>query len=155
MDYKEQVLVPRIDNLLDRLKGVKLFYQLDLKIGYHQMRVEDSSVPMIAFKTRYGLYKFRVMPFGLINAPAFFMNLINTLFQPFLDRFVIIFIDDSFEEHKHHLKHVLDVLRDQKLHAKFSKCHFWPKKVYFLGLVVLVERISVNPDKVVAIREWK
>lgn len=158
---KNRYPMPRIDDLLDQLKGACVFSQLDLQSGYHQMRVEEPSIPLTAFRTRYGLYEFPVMPFGLTNAPAFFMDLMNRLFQPFLDQFVIIFIDDilvysrSIEEHRHHLRKVLEVLREQKLYAKFSKCHFWKKEVRFLGHVVSEDGISVDPDKVVAVREWK
>ena len=158
---KNKYPMPRIDDLLDQLRGAKVFSQFDLRTGYHQMRVEEDSIPMTAFRTRYGLYEFPVMPFGLTNAPAFFMDLMNRLFQPYLDRFVIIFIDDilvysrSVEEHHHHLRQVLQILREQRLYAKFSKCHFWQKEVRFLGHVVSEAGIAVDPEKVVAVQEWK
>ena len=158
---KNKYPLPRIDDLFDQLKGASVFSQFDLRTGYHQMRVEDSSIPITAFRTRYGLFEFEVMPFGLSNAPAFFMDLMNRIFRPYLDKFVIVFIDDilvysrSMEEHREHLRIVLQLLRDHQLYAKFSKCHFWESEVRFLGHVVTSEGISVDPAKVVAVREWK
>ena len=138
IDYKElnkvtiknKYPLPRIDDLFDQLKEASIFSQFDLRTGYHQMGVSEESIPLTAFRTRYGLYEFPVMPFGLTNAPAYFMDLMNRIFQPYLDKFVIIFIDDILvyskneEEHREHLKVVLQTLRERQLYAKFSKCHF-------------------------------
>ena len=153
--------LPRIDDLLDQLKGASVFSKLDLRTGYHQMRVEDDSVPITAFRTRYGLFEYRVMPFGLTNAPAFFMDLMQRIFRPFIDHFVIVFIDDiliysrDMTEHARHLRIVLQTLRDHQLFAKFSKCEFWKDEMRFLGHVVSGSGIAVDPDKVAAVRDWR
>ena len=158
---KNKYPLPRIDDLFDQLAGAKVFSRLDLASGFHQMKVEDSSVKYTAFNTRYGLYEFLVMPFGLTNAPSYFVDLMNRTFRDFLDRFVLIFIDDILvyskteEEHKHHLHLVLTRLKENKLNAKFSKCLFWKKEVDFLGHVISSHGISVNSNKVVAIQAWK
>src|SRR5659263_165402 len=125
------------------------------------MRVEDSSIPMTAFRTRYGSYEFPVMPFGLSNAPAYFMDLMNRIFSEYLDEFVIVFIDDilvySKDEVSHaiHLRKVLELLRRHVLFAKYSKCHFWEKEVRFLGHVLSADGVAVDPEKVRAVQEWK
>ncbi|KAJ9563826.1 hypothetical protein OSB04_008986 [Centaurea solstitialis] len=137
--------LPRIDDLFDQLQGASFFSKIDLRFGYHQVRVHEEDVPKTAFRTRYGHYEFMVMPFGLTNAPAVFMDLMNRICRPYLDKFVIVFIDDiliysqSREEHEQHLKVVLELLMDQKLYAKFSKCEFWIRETpteirQFLGL---------------------
>ncbi|GJU78893.1 putative reverse transcriptase domain-containing protein [Tanacetum coccineum] len=131
--------LPRIDDLFDQLQGAKHFSKIDLRSGYHQLRVKEQDISKTAFRTRYGHYEFLVMPFGLTNAPAVFMDLMNRVFHEFLDKFVIVFIDDilvfskSKEEHEEHLRTVLQILRQEKLYAKFSKCEFWLSKVAFLG----------------------
>ena len=136
IDYKQlnrvtirnQYHLPRIDELFDQLQGSRVYSKIDLRSGYHQLRVQESDVPKTAFRTRYGHYEFLVMPFGLTNAPAAFMDLMNRVFQPYLDRFVIIFIDDilvysgSSEEHSEHLRIVLQTLRERQLYAKLRKC---------------------------------
>ncbi|XP_058766746.1 uncharacterized protein LOC131640358 [Vicia villosa] len=138
---KNKYPLPRIDDLLDQLKGASVFSKIDLRSGYHQIRVKRSDVPKTAFRTRYGHYEFLVMPFGVTNAPAVFMDYMNRIFQPYLDQFVVIFIDDilvysrSPEEHVEHLRIVLSTLREKQLYAKFSKCEFWLSEVSFLGHV--------------------
>ncbi|KAI3758494.1 hypothetical protein L6452_06058 [Arctium lappa] len=125
------------------------------------MRVRDEDIPKTAFRTRYGHYEFMVMPFGLTNAPAVFMDLMNRVCRPYLDKFVIVFIDDILiysrrkEDHEQHLKLILELLKDQKLYAKFSKCEFWIREVHFLGHVVNQEGIQVDPAKVEAIKKWE
>ena len=125
---KNKYPLPRIDDLFDQLKGAKVFSKIDLRSGYHQLRIKDEDIPKTAFRTRYGHYEFTVMPFGLTNAPAAFMDLMNRVFRRHLDEFVIVFIDDiliyskSPEEHEEHLRIVLQTLKENQLYAKFSKC---------------------------------
>ena len=158
---RNQYPLPRIDELFDQLQGSRVYSKIDLRSGYHQLRVQESDVPKIAFRTRYRHYEFLVMPFGLTNAPAAFMDLMNRVFQPYLDRFVIVFIDDilvysgSSEEHSEHLRIVLQTLRERQLYAKLSKCQFWLDRVAFLGHVISVEGVSVNSHKIEAVVNWK
>ena len=122
--------MPRIDDLFDQLQGARVFSKIDLRSGYHQLKIKEIDILKTAFRTRYGHYEFLVMPFGLTNAPAAFMDLMNRVFHPYLDQFVIVFIDDilvyskSADEHALHLEIVLQTLRDRQLYAKFSKCEF-------------------------------
>ncbi|GKE17564.1 putative reverse transcriptase domain-containing protein, partial [Tanacetum coccineum] len=133
---------------------------IDLRSGYHQLRVREEDIPKTAFRTRYGHYEFQVMSFGLTNAPAVFMDLMNRVCKPYLDRFVIVFIDDiliyskSRKEHKGHLKLILKLLKEEELYAKFSKCEFWLSKVQFLGHVIDSEGIHVDPAKIESIKDW-
>ena len=147
MVYRNMVIVknkyhlPRIDDLFDQLQGAQCFSKIDLRSGYHQLRIRSGDKPKIAFRMRYGHYEFLVMSFGLTNAPIDFMDLMNLVLRPFLDRFVIAFIDDILvysrsEEHAMHLRFVLQTLREYQLYAKFSKCEFWLDQVAFLGHVV-------------------
>ncbi|XP_019246426.1 PREDICTED: uncharacterized protein LOC109226077 [Nicotiana attenuata] len=135
---KNKYPLPRIDDLFDQLQGARVFSKIDLRSGYHQLRIRASDVPKTAFRTRYGHYEFLVMSFGLTNAPAAFMELMNRVFRPYLDMFVIVFIDDilvysrSQEEHEQHLRVVLQSLRDSHLYAKFSKCEFVAGSVIFV-----------------------
>jgi hypothetical protein len=158
---KNKYPLPRIEDLFDQLKGATVFSKIDLRSGYHQLKIRPSDVPKTAFVTRYGLYEFLVMSFGLTNAPAFFMNLMNKVFMEYLDKFVVVFIDDvliysrSDEEHEEHLRKVLDRLREHQLYAKFSKCEFWLRKVDFLGHVISAEGVAVDPAKVEAVLNWK
>ncbi|KAL4038164.1 hypothetical protein IC575_001771 [Cucumis melo] len=154
---KNRYPLPRIDDLFDQLQGATVFSKIDLRSGYHQLRIKDEDVPKTAFRSRYGHYEFIVMSFGLTNAPAVFMDLMNRVFREFLDTFVIVFIDDILiyskteAEHEEHLRMVLQTLRDNKLYAKFSKCEFWLKQVSFLGHVVSKDGVSVDPAKIEAI----
>ena len=158
---RNQYPLPRIDDLFDQLQGAKVFSKIDLRSGYHQLKVRREDVPKTTFRTRYGHSEFLVMPFGLTNAPAAFMDLMNRVFGPYLDKFVIVFIDDilvyssSKEEHAEHLRIVLQTLREHQLYAKFIKCQFWLDRVTFLGHVVSAEGISVDPQKIEAILDWK
>ena len=120
----------RIDDLFDQLRGARVYSKIDLRTGYHQLRVRETDVPKTTFRTRYGHFEFTVMPFGLTNALAAFMDLMHRMFQPYLDHFVVIFVDDNLIysqsewEHEYHLRIVLQLLRDHQLYAKFSKCEF-------------------------------
>ena len=157
---KNKYPLPRIDDIFDQLGGLKVFSKLDLRSGYHQLKVKKEDVQKTAFRTRYGHYEFVVMPFGVTNAPAVFMNLMNLIFYDFLDKFVVIFIDDiliyskSEAEHAEHLRLVLQTLRKHQLYVKFSKCEFWLDRVAFLGHIVSGSGIEVDPAKVKAVREW-
>ncbi|KAJ9536799.1 LOW QUALITY PROTEIN: hypothetical protein OSB04_un000023 [Centaurea solstitialis] len=158
---KNRYPLPRIDDLFDQLQGATYFSKIDLRSGYHQMRVREEDIAKTAFRTRYGHYEFLVMPFGLTNAPAVFMDLMNRVCRPYLDKFVIVFIDDiliysqSKEDHEHHLRLILELLKAEKLYAKFSKCEFWIREVHFLGHVVNKEGIHVDPAKIEAIKKWE
>ncbi|KAA0057168.1 pol protein [Cucumis melo var. makuwa] len=157
---KNRYPLPRIDDLFDQLQGAIVFSKIDLRSGYHQLRIRDSDIPKTTFCSRYGHYEFIVMSFGLTNAPAVFMDLMNRVFKDFLDSFVIVFIDDILiyskteAEHEEHLRQVLETLRANRLYAKFSKCEFWLKKVSFLGHVVSSEGVSVDPAKIEAVTNW-
>ena len=143
--------LPRIDDLFDQLQGASMFFKIDLRFVYHQLRIKESDVPKTVFRTQYDHYKFLVMPFRLMNAPAAFIDLMNRLFHPYLDQFVIVFIDDilvysrNAEEHAFHLWIVLQTLKDRKLPAKFSKCEFWLNKVVFLKQIVSGNGIFADP----------
>ena len=138
-----------------------MFFKIDLRSGYHQLRIQEQDVVKTAFHSRYGHYEFLVMPFGLTNAPVVFMDLMNQVFRPFLDQFVIVFIDDvlvysrSEEEHEQHLRVVLQTLREHRLFAKFNKCEFWLERVQFLGHVITGEGIQVDSAKVEAVVSWQ
>ncbi|GKA66244.1 putative reverse transcriptase domain-containing protein [Tanacetum coccineum] len=141
--------------------GAPFFSKIDLRSGYHQFRVHEDDIPKTAFRTRYGHFKFTVMPYGLTNAPAIFMDLMNRVCRPYLDKFLIVFIDDILiysktqEEHVEHLRLVLQLLKKEKLYAKFSKCKFWPREVQFLRHVINGNEIHVNPSKIEAVKNWK
>ncbi|KAL9992436.1 putative nucleotidyltransferase, Ribonuclease H [Helianthus debilis subsp. tardiflorus] len=158
---KNRYPLPRIDDLFDQLQGARFFSKIDLRSGYHQLKVQEEDIPKTAFRTRYGHYEFTVMPFGLTNAPAAFMDMMNRICKPYLDKFIIVFIDDiliyskSKEEHAKHLHLLLSLLRKEKLYAKFSKCEFWLEQVQFLGHLVNHEGIHVDPAKIEAITKWK
>ena len=161
LTIKNKYPLPRIDDLFDQLRGAVVFSKVDLRSGYHQLRIKEVDISKTAFRTRYGHYEFLVMPFGLTNAPAAFMDLMNRVFKEYLDKFVIVFIDDiliyskSRKEHEQHLRMVLETLKRNQLYAKFTKCEFWLEKVHFLGHMVLKEGISVDPAKVEAVSTWQ
>ena len=151
---RNQYPLPRIDELFDQLQGSQVYSKIDLRSGYHQLRVQESDVPKTAFRTRYGHYEFLVMPFGLTNAPAAFMDLMNRVFQPYLDKFVIVFIDDilvysgSSKEHSEHLRIVLQTLKERQLYAKLSKCQFWLNKMVFLvGSLQIIKVFNIFSPK--------
>jgi hypothetical protein len=158
---KNKYPLPRIDVLFDQLVRAKVFSKIDLRSGYHQIKIRASDILKTAFSTRYGLYEFLVMSFGLTNAPAYFMYLMNSIFMPELDKFVVVSIDDILmyskneEEHAGHLHVVLQRLREHHLYAKLSKCDFWLKEIKFLGHTISQEGIAVDPDKVQEVMNWK
>ncbi|CAO1940470.1 unnamed protein product [Urochloa humidicola] len=158
---KNKYPLPRIDILFDQLVGAKFFSKIDLRLGYHQIKIREEDIPKTAFSTRYGLYEYTVMSFGLTNAPTHFMYLMNSIFFEELDVFVIIFIDDILifskteEEHAKHIRIVLQKLRDHRLYAKLSKCEFWLKRVPFLGHILSKNGVEVDPSKVNDVLNWK
>ncbi|KAA0046200.1 hypothetical protein E6C27_scaffold376G00730 [Cucumis melo var. makuwa] len=157
---KNRYPLPRIDDLFDQLQRATVFSKIDLRLGYHQLRIRDSDISKTAFCFRYGHYEFIVMSFGLTNALAVFMDLMNRVFKDFLGSFVIVFIDDILiyskieAEHEGHLYKVLETLRANKLYSKFSKFEFWLKKVTFIDHVVSSKGVSVDPTKIEAITNW-
>ena len=154
---KNKYPLPRIEDLFDQLKGASVFSKIDLRSRYYQLRVKEVDVPKTAFRTRYGHYEFLVMPFGLTNAPAAFMDLMNRVFRPCLDQFVVVFIDDILvyskdaQEHEHHLRTILQTLKENQLFAKLRKCDFWLKELSFLGHIISVEGIRVDLAKIEAV----
>ena len=137
-----------------------MYSKIDLRTGYHRLRVREADIPKTTFRMRYGHFEFTVMPFGLTNAPMAFMDLMHRVFQPYLDRFVVVFINDILiyskckEEHEDYLRIVLQTLRDHQLYAKFSKCEFWLTEVRFLGHVVSASGVSIDLEKVKEIVSW-
>ncbi|GKD65660.1 putative reverse transcriptase domain-containing protein, partial [Tanacetum coccineum] len=160
LTVKNRYPLPRIDDLFDQLQGSQFFSKIDLRSGYHQLRVHEDDFLKTAFRTRYGHFKFTVMPFGLTNAPAVFMDLMNRVCRPYLDKFVIVFIDGILiysktqEEHVEHLRLVLGLLRKEKLYAKFSKCEFWLREVQFLRHMINGNGIYVDPSKIEACKTF-
>nr|GEY01768.1 putative reverse transcriptase domain-containing protein [Tanacetum cinerariifolium] len=155
---KNRYPLSRIGDLFDQLQGSRVYSKIDMRFGYHQLRVRKEDIPKTAFRT--GHYEFQVIPFGLTNAPAVFMDLMNRVCKPYPDRFVIVSIDDiliyskSIKEHERHLKLIMRLLKKEELYAKFSKCEFWLSKVQFLGHVIDSEGIHVNPAKIESIKDW-
>nr|GEZ87391.1 putative reverse transcriptase domain-containing protein [Tanacetum cinerariifolium] len=167
LTVKNRYPLPRIDDLFDQLQGSSVYYKIDLRSGYHQLRVREEDIPKTAFRTRYGHYEFQDMPFGLTNAPAVFIDLMNRVCKPYLDKFVIVFIDDILiyskdeKEHEEHLKAILELLKKEELYAKFSKCEFWIPKAQFLGHVIdsqghVIDKqgIHVNPAEIKSVKDW-
>ena len=164
IDYRElnratvrnEYPLPHIDDLFDQLQRAQVFSKINLHSRYHQLKIKSEDIPKAAFRTRYRHYEFLVMSFGLTNAPAAFMDLMNRVFHEYLDHFVIVFIDDilifskSMEEHEEHLRIVFQILREKNLYAKFKKCEFWLDQVVFLGHVIFEAGIFVDPSKVEA-----
>ncbi|GJS39264.1 putative reverse transcriptase domain-containing protein [Tanacetum coccineum] len=153
-----QELSNQLQELADR--GSSVYSKINLRSGYHQLRVRDEDIPKTAFRTRYGHYEFQVMPFGLTNAPAVFMDLMNRVCKPYLDKFIIVFIDDILiyshnkEKHANHLKIILELLRKEKLYAKFSKCDFWINMVQFRGHLIDSQGFHVDLAKIKAVKNW-
>jgi hypothetical protein len=159
---KNKYPVPRIEDLFDQLKGARVFSKIALRSGYHRLRIRPSDIAKTAFTTRYGLYEYTVILFGLTNAPAYFMYLMNKVFIEYLDKSVVVFIDDILvyfkneEEHEEHLRLVLQKLRENhQLYAKLSKCEFWLSEVSFLGHVITDGGIAVDPGKIRDVLKWQ
>jgi hypothetical protein len=142
------------------MKGTSVFSKIYLRSGYHQLKIRESDIPKTAFRTLYGLYEYTVISFGLTNAPAYFMYLMNKVFMEYLDKFIVVFINDILifskteEEHEKHLRMVLEKLRSNQLYTKFSKCEFWFTELAFLGHVISAGGISVDPCKVKDVLNW-
>ena len=157
---KNRYPLPRIDDLFDRLRGAKYFTKLDLAQGYHQVRIAECDIEKTAFRTRYGHYEFVVLPFGLCNAPATFQNMMNSVLSPFLDYFVLVFLDDiliystTWEEHLEHLRKVLQKLRENKLYGRRAKCEFGQTSVEYLGHRIGSGTLEVCRDKIEKVLEW-
>ncbi|GJW04179.1 hypothetical protein Tco_1563035 [Tanacetum coccineum] len=152
--------LPRINDLFYQLQGSSVYSKIDMRSRYHQLRIKEEDIPITAFRTRYGHFEFQVMPFGLTNMPAVFMDLMNRVCKPYLDKFVIVFIDDILiyskndEEHGKHLKTISELLKKEKLYAKFLKCDFWLDSIQFLGHMIDRSGIHVDPAKIEAIKSW-
>ncbi|GJS35108.1 putative reverse transcriptase domain-containing protein [Tanacetum coccineum] len=160
LNIKNRYPLPRIDDLFDQIQGLSVYSKIKLRSGYHQLRVRDEDIPNTTFRTRYRHYEFQVMPFGLTNAPAVFMDLMNRVCKPYSDKFMIVFIDDILiyshnkEEHANHLRIILELLKKEKLYAKFSKCDFWIRIVQFLGHLIDSQGLNVDPAKIEAVKNW-
>ena len=158
---KNRYPLSRINDLFDQLRGARVYSKIDLRTGYHQLRVREVDIPKTVFRTRYGHFKFMVMPFGLTNAPVVFMDLMHRVFQPYLDQFVVVFVDNvliftqSKDKHEDQLRIAVQLLRDHQLYAKFSNCEFWVTKVRFLRHKVSASGVSVDPEKVEALMSWE
>jgi hypothetical protein len=151
---KNKYPLPRIDGVFYPLRGAKIFPKIDLREGYHQVRIKEEDIHKTTFRTKHGHYEYVVVPFGLTNAPVVFMSLMNGIFRNYLDKFVIVFLNDiliyskSEEEHEHHLRLVLQVLREHHLYAKLSKCYFYQKKIHYLGHIISEQGIEVDREKI-------
>ncbi|GJR09773.1 putative reverse transcriptase domain-containing protein [Tanacetum coccineum] len=160
LTVKNHYRLPRIDDLFDQLQGLNMYSKMNMRSGYHQLHIKEEEIPITAFRTRYGHFEFQVIPFGLTNAPDVFMDLMNRVCEPYLDKFIIVFIDDILvyskdeEEHEKHLKIILELLKKERLYAKFSKCDFWLDSVQFLGHVIDCSGVHVDPAKIEAIKSW-
>ena len=161
LTIKNKYPLPRINDLLDQLKGARIFSKIDLRSGYHQILVKPKDVQKTAFRSRCGHFEYVVMPFGVTNAPAIFMDYMNKIFRPWLDKFVVVFIDNILiysktrEEHANHMRVVLKILRDHQLYGKLSKCEFWLEQVQFLGHVISAKGIVVDPAKIETVLKWE
>jgi hypothetical protein len=157
---KNKYSPPWIEDLFDKMNGASVFSKIDLRSGYHQLKIWESNIPKTTFHTRYGLYEYTVISFGLTNVPAYLMYLMKKVFMEYLDKFVVLFINDILvfskmeEEHEKHLRLVLEKLRSNKLHAKFNKCEFWLTKITFLGHVISAGGVSVDPGNAKNLLNW-
>ncbi|GKC98372.1 putative reverse transcriptase domain-containing protein [Tanacetum coccineum] len=160
LNVKNLYPLPRIDDLFNQLQGLSIYSKINVRYGYHQLRVQEEDILKMAFRAHFGHYEFQVMSFGLTNAPAVFMDLINRVCKSYLEKFMIVFIDDiliyskSKEDHEEHLKLILELLKNEELYAKFSKYEFWLLKVQFLGHVIDSEGIHVDLANIESIKDW-
>ncbi|GKD61854.1 putative reverse transcriptase domain-containing protein [Tanacetum coccineum] len=160
LTVKSRYPLLRIDDLFDQLQRSSVYSKIGLQSGYYQLRVHEEDISKTAFRTRYGHYEFQVMPFGLTNTPTVFMDLMNRVCKPYLDKFMIVFIEDILiylrnkEDHEEHLKLILELLKKEELYAKFSKCEFWIPKVQFLEHVIDSKGIRVDPVKIESTKDW-
>jgi hypothetical protein len=158
---KNKYPLPNINDLFDQLKGARVFLKIDLRSGYFQLKIREQDIPNTAFTTRYSLYEYTVISFGLTNAHAYFMTMMHKVFMEYLDKFVVVFIDDILiyskdgNEHEKHLRLIMEKLREHKLYAKFSKCEFWLNKVGFLGHIVSAEGVVVDASNVESVTKWE
>src|SRR3954468_23498390 len=157
---KNKYPLPQINDLYDQLARSKVFSKIDLRLGYHQIRVRDEDIPKTVFITRYGSYEYTVMSFGLTNAPATFSRFMNYIFMEYLNKFVVVYLDDILiysktdAEHANHLRLILEKLREHKLYAKYSKCEFWLPEVTYLDHVISKDGVVVNPELIQAVLDW-
>jgi len=160
MTIKNHYLLPRIDDLFEQVGGDKIFLNIDLQSGYHQVRIRDKDIPKTAFHMGYENYEFVLMSFRLTNALANFMCMMNNIFRKYLDKFVLVFIDDILvysknkHEHEEHLHIVIRVLREHQIYAKFSKCDFYKPQIQYLGHIISEEGIVVDLENIRAIKDW-
>jgi hypothetical protein len=159
MTIKNKYPFPRIDDLFDHLRGAAVFSKIDLRLGYHQVRIKDEDIHKIAFRTRYGHYEFVVVPFRLTNAPTTIMCLMNIILDKYLNKFVLVFVDDILvyyktkEEHGEHIRMVLQVLIDHQLYSKFSKCDFFQREIQYLSHTISAEGVEIDLEKIKAIMD--
>lgn len=152
--------LPKIDDLFDQLARASIFSKIDLRLGYHQLKIKIKDTFKTTFKTRYGHFEFTIPPFGLMNAPTTYMNLMNSIYQQYLDKFVLIFLEDilvysrTHEEHDQHLKLSLQILRENKLYGKLSKCAFYQNQIDYLGYVIFEQGLAVDPKKIIIVHDW-
>src|SRR3954470_14685123 len=157
---KNKYPLRRINDLYDQLAGSSVFSKMYLRLGNHQIKIRNEDIPKMVFTTRYGLYEFTIMSFDLTNAPTTFSRMMNSIFIEYLDKFVVVYLDDiliyskKIEEHAEHLRLVLMKLREHRLYAKFSKCEFWLPEVTYLGHVISAKGVVVNPKRVQAVLDW-